>query len=276
MGHPSPARVTVRPTTLAHQAKCRKERRRQSARSGVLVRPGLADGRESGRRQRRGSRMDLNGTGSSSMMQGSHNQEGDGAPQQLYPQAVAVQFAQGQFMYPNDQWNFMVPGNVQNSAANEIQVGEEHPQQLNGQDDLVTHITTEENAVTSKSKIPAKGKKVARRGSGFSKEEDKIICSAFLNISKDPITGVNQSSGGYYKRIHDYYKQHKPEGSERSQIAIQHRWAAIQKAVNKFCGFKSAVDHRDQSGTNEQDRIDEAIKMFEKMNLSPIYIAGSC
>ena len=53
MGHPSPARVTVRPTTLAHQAKCRKERRRQSARSGVLVRPGLADGRESGRRQRR-------------------------------------------------------------------------------------------------------------------------------------------------------------------------------------------------------------------------------
>jgi hypothetical protein len=37
--------------------------------------------------------MDLNGTGSSSMMQGSHNQEGDGAPQQLYPQAVAVQFA---------------------------------------------------------------------------------------------------------------------------------------------------------------------------------------
>jgi hypothetical protein len=64
--------------------------------------------------------MDLNGTGSSSMMQGSHNQEGDGAPQQLYPQAVAVQFAQGQFMYPNDQWNFMVPGNVQNSAANEV------------------------------------------------------------------------------------------------------------------------------------------------------------
>jgi len=74
---------------------------------------------------------------------------------------------------------------------------------------------------------------------------------------------VNQSSGGYYKRIHDYYKQHKPEGSERSQIAIQHRWAAIQKAVNKFCCFKSAVDRRNQSGTNEQDRIDEAIKMFE-------------
>ena len=82
-------------------------------------------------------------------------------------------------------------GTGSSSMMQGIQVGEEHPQQLNGHDDLVTHIITEENAVTSKSKEPAKGKKVARRGSGFSKEEDKIICSAFLNISKDPITGVN-------------------------------------------------------------------------------------
>ena len=119
--------------------------------------------------------------------------------------------------------------------------------------------------------------------------------------------GVNQSSGGYYKRIHDYYKQHKPEGSERSQIAIQHRWAAIQKAVNKFCCFKSAVDRRDQSGTNEQDRVSVQMgnelnimwlilmvlimhwiyfyyvsrsmklsRCSKIMNLSPIYIAGSC
>jgi hypothetical protein len=76
---------------------------------------------------------------------------------------------------------------------------------------------------------------------------------------------VNQSSGGYYKRIHDYYKQHKPEGLERNQIAIQHRWAAIQKAVNKFYGFKSAVDSRDQSGTNEQDRV--SVQMGNELNI---------
>eukprot|EP00267_Zea_mays_P030954 XP_008662819.2 uncharacterized protein LOC103641234 isoform X1 [Zea mays] len=44
--------------------------------------------------------------------------------------------------------------------------------------------------------VGSKQKKVSRRGGGFTKEEDRVICSAFLNVSKDPITGVNQSSGG--------------------------------------------------------------------------------
>ena len=34
-----------------------------------------------------------------------------------------------------------------------------------------------------------KKKNVARRGTAFTKEEDLVVCSAFLNISKDPITG---------------------------------------------------------------------------------------
>ncbi|XP_039807391.1 uncharacterized protein LOC120671179 [Panicum virgatum] len=36
-------------------------------------------------------------------------------------------------------------------------------------------------------------KRVSQRGKSFSKEEDRIICSAFLNVSKDPITGVSPS-----------------------------------------------------------------------------------
>jgi hypothetical protein len=36
----------------------------------------------------------------------------------------------------------------------------------------------------------AKEKKVSRRGSGFTKE-DKVLCSVFLNVSKDPITGLS-------------------------------------------------------------------------------------
>ena len=66
---------------------------------------------------------------------------------------------------------------------------------------------------------------------------------------------MNQTSGGYYKRMHDYFNEHKPEGSNRSQIAIQHRWALIQKAMNKFCGHKEAIDRLNESGKNEQDRV---------------------
>jgi hypothetical protein len=40
-----------------------------------------------------------------------------------------------------------------------------------------------------------------------------------------------------------------------SQISLQKRWAVIQKAVTKFCGFKSAVDRRNESGKHEYYRV---------------------
>ena len=135
-----------------------------------------------------------------------------------------------------------------------------------------------QDAPTLKAQRPQKKGKVARRGTAFTNEEDIVVCSAFLNISKDLITGnslqcflrnlwpfdaqitsclagVNQTSGGYYKRMHDYFNEHKPEGSNRSQIAIQHRWALIQKAMNKFRGHKEAIDRLNESGKNKQDRV---------------------
>jgi hypothetical protein len=35
-------------------------------------------------------------------------------------------------------------------------------------------------------------KKLARRKAGFTKQEDHVICSAFLNVSKDGATGRTQ------------------------------------------------------------------------------------
>lgn len=51
----------------------------------------------------------------------------------------------------------------------------------------------------------------------------------------------------------------------RSQLAIQGRWSTIQRAVNKFCGFKASKDRRNESRKNEQDRIEDAIKMYEQV-----------
>jgi hypothetical protein len=45
------------------------------------------------------------------------------------------------------------------------------------------------DAPSMKSQRGAK-KKVSRRGSDFTKEEDKVIYSAFLNVSKDTITCI--------------------------------------------------------------------------------------
>jgi len=68
-------------------------------------------------------------------------------------------------------------------------------------------------------------------------------------------SGTNQSSGGYYQRMHDYFTENIEAPASRSVLAIRHRWLSIQKAVNKFCGFFSKIERDNQSGKTEQDRV---------------------
>ena len=66
------------------------------------------------------------------------------------------------------------------------------PPPMNGQPSQGLSIDNNQCSQDSpllKSHRAAKKKNVARRGSAFTKEEDLVVCSAFLNISKDPITG---------------------------------------------------------------------------------------
>ncbi|OEL13530.1 hypothetical protein BAE44_0025451 [Dichanthelium oligosanthes] len=48
----------------------------------------------------------------------------------------------------------------------------------------------------SRSRKKGAVKKVPMRAKNFSVHEDELLCSAYLNVSKDPIIGVNQPMGG--------------------------------------------------------------------------------
>ncbi|KAG2620809.1 hypothetical protein PVAP13_3NG201556 [Panicum virgatum] len=136
--------------------------------------------------------------------------------------------------YNNDQWAYDLVANIDHQLPNWTDTSNAPVVDLE-----------EQTPRQSRRRPPTVLKNVSRRGGGFTKDEDAIICSAFLNVSKDVVVGVNQSSGGYYKRMHEFFEAHKPLGSNRSQLAIKGRWG-------------------NESGKNEQDRIDEAVKMFEE------------
>jgi hypothetical protein len=67
--------------------------------------------------------------------------------------------------------------------------------------------------------------------------EDETICSAYLNVSKDPIVGVNQTMQCYSTRIAKFYNENKTIVNPRTSISLQHRWSDIQKDTSRFCGF---------------------------------------
>jgi hypothetical protein len=96
---------------------------------------------------------------------------------------------------------------------------------------------------------------VKSRTSNFTIAEDKAICSAFINVSKDPIVGVNQSSEAYWDRVHKFLYSNTPVERQRPAQSIRKRWGTIQKDTARFCFYKAEQDRKNQSGKTEEDRV---------------------
>ena len=95
----------------------------------------------------------------------------------------------------------------------------------------------------------------SQRTKNFSVEEDKLIVSAWLNTSKDAVTGNEQQGGAFWQRILQYLKLHGGNHEERSQSCIKSRWADINAKCSKFVGFHSQIERLRQSGHTEQNNI---------------------
>ncbi|XP_041015007.1 uncharacterized protein LOC121257824 [Juglans microcarpa x Juglans regia] len=66
-----------------------------------------------------------------------------------------------------------------------------------------------------------------------------------------------------WARVHEYYEQNKKLRScERSLSSLTNRWSTIQHATNKFCGALAQIEGRSPSGVTEQDKIEQAKKLY--------------
>ena len=97
--------------------------------------------------------------------------------------------------------------------------------------------------------------KKSQRTKSFSIEEDKLIVSAWLNTSKDAITGNEQQGGAFCQRILQYLKLYGGNHEERSQSSIKSRWTDINAKCSKFVDFHSQIERLRQSGHTEQNNV---------------------
>ena len=95
----------------------------------------------------------------------------------------------------------------------------------------------------------------ARRAKNFSKQEDTLLCSTWLQIGMDAVIGNQQTKSSFWGRVYDMYLQDCRTTPPRSKISIEHRWGVIQTSVAKFCGFYDKVVRLNRSGTTLQDKV---------------------
>ncbi|RLN11552.1 glutathione S-transferase T3-like [Panicum miliaceum] len=110
---------------------------------------------------------------------------------------------------------------------------------------------------------PATAKSSQGRTKNFSSEEDMLLVSAWLNVGMDPIQGVDQSQGTYWRRMHEYFHANKTFESTRTEISLMNRWSGIQHDVNVFCECLSRIEARNQNGSRVDDKIANACALFK-------------
>ena len=118
---------------------------------------------------------------------------------------------------------------------------------LESQDDVVELQATKV--------VPRRHGGQSHRSKKFDKEEDKVICAAWLQVSKDPIHGANQRLSTFWGRVHAFFDANKKTDSARTENSLMHRWMTIQKEVNKFCSAYEKIERRNASGKTIQDMV---------------------
>lgn len=119
----------------------------------------------------------------------------------------------------------------------------------------VSNNVPHHNEIQASEEVPAAVKSNKKRSKNFTVPEDEMLVSAWLNVSLDPIRGVNQSKDTYWKRIHDFFHLHKDFESNRTQSSLMSRWSSIQHECNIFAHCVSRVEARNQSGASVDDKV---------------------
>jgi hypothetical protein len=94
-----------------------------------------------------------------------------------------------------------------------------------------------------------------KKGQKNNIEEDKLLVTAWLNVSQDAIQGADQAKSTYWSRVHQYFHANKAFDSDSSQVSIMNRWYSIQHDVNVFASCFAKIEDRNQSRCSIDDKV---------------------
>nr|XP_051212157.1 uncharacterized protein LOC127329733 [Lolium perenne] len=114
--------------------------------------------------------------------------------------------------------------------------------------------------LTEAAAAQARGRRVSKRTSNYTVQEDKVLVDAWLTIGQDALTGAEQKVTAFWRQIYEYFHEHSKYGhesfeSDRSELSLQKRWGAIQTECNKFQATYDHVKRIPVSGMRMKDLV---------------------
>uniref|UniRef100_A0A3B6AQ98 No apical meristem-associated C-terminal domain-containing protein n=1 Tax=Triticum aestivum TaxID=4565 RepID=A0A3B6AQ98_WHEAT len=102
------------------------------------------------------------------------------------------------------------------------------------------------------------------RAGNYTINDDKLLCNTWLQVSRDPSVGGDQSRDAYWGRMKEHFDAQNMSGIDRSERSLRSRWSTINSECQKWAAAQKAVDKLNPSGTNEDDRYNIAQNLFRE------------
>eukprot|EP00644_Phytophthora_capsici_P018902 jgi/Phyca11/43285/gw1.346.8.1 len=112
------------------------------------------------------------------------------------------------------------------------------------------------------------------RGKTWSHKEDAALCTAWCATSQNPIAGADQKAENLWTLILQSYRTIVP-GSKRSLIALKNRWSDINREVSRLVCCLAVVVGQNESGKTEEDRFEDAHKLYEAGQIEEFSFAAA-
>ena len=94
-------------------------------------------------------------------------------------------------------------------------------------------------------------------------EEDKLVISAWLNVSKDSVVITNQKDDAFWSRSCQYYKENNSGLIKRRTIKMKKRWHRINVGAQGFDGCYDQASQRIGSGSNNDNTMELAHQLYQ-------------
>ncbi|XBH79777.1 hypothetical protein VPH35_105674 [Triticum aestivum] len=92
------------------------------------------------------------------------------------------------------------------------------------------------------------------RAGNYSNADDILLCNTWLQVSRDPSVGGDQSRDAYWLRMKEHFDVRNVSGIDRSGRSLRSWWPTINSDCQRWAACQKAVDKLNPSGTNEDDR----------------------
>ncbi|KAL1188068.1 hypothetical protein V5N11_000501 [Cardamine amara subsp. amara] len=105
------------------------------------------------------------------------------------------------------------------------------------------------------------------RSTSYSNEKDIHLCHVYLDVSQNPIIGINQYGDQFWSRVQtEYAKSEIFHNQPRPRRSLQTRMGKILAAVSKLRGCVNQIENKNPSGASGQNILNQA-KMLVKQDV---------